>query len=980
VSKFEAQFVEEMNKFQESILSLSQSSPLPLNAFEKDVRQHVENREKMWNYSEDFKSEAATHKQRSVFLISRKPDLERQLGEAKRLVAIHTKSQSAENGILSSQTLDADSERTRRQLGADAIMIPRHIDILEGQVKLMEAARQDGGRTMYAESSGKGALLEAVKNVSDLSNVVNSASARCHNKVGEMSHKVPRSWDSSAWKSPEPKGRRSRSRISPHPGVEKSAKAIMPASKAVIEAHSSGSHRWKRIEQQFRMKATVPPKQTQIDLPAPVLALKREKPSGKPHVSKTDQSSLLLSPQQIEKSTGRRSSGASIAADLFSVPNSSLSTRPEWDAGFTTDQMKVRNLSFNLPEHLKEVNSSDAARESLAQYGTTPEKLAKVMDAKYRGEVAAKNPAEAAFAKQPSTPKRTSTSSSAGFPPLPTKAPTPFSQKSSIDASVPTPSAPPKSSAYPPLAKVAPKPFGSSSEPPAKNQRTPDKVASSALGGMKSLGDSLFPSVAPASGASVFGGTPSVAPALPSTSSGPDYHAVLTKFYEKHNPDKVKDVTKHLDRYKGNEHAMFGKLAQKYKVANPLDAIGSTPAAAPTTPFDAQAANAAPAPAVPSSTTPFGAKTANSTVGTTTPGMPFGAKASPFESGLSAPAPSPFGSTAQSTASFGGGAPAAAPSPFGNVPSPFGASTTSSSQAPRASAFGNAMSADTSFGQPSNAPAPTPFGAAPAPVPFGAAAPAPFGGSAPAPSPFGGSAPAPSPFGGSAPAPSPFGGAPAPSPFGAAAPAPFGGQAPVAPTSFGGKSPRELLVAFYQQYNAAKLGDVDKVLQKYQGHEEKLFRNLAHKYKLDPAVFGLGPAPAQAPAPSSGGGGFGGGFGQASPLGGGSVFGGGAPGPAPAFGTPSGFGGNSTFSGGGFGSPPAAAPGGFGGGASAPGFGSTSAFGGSPQPGGFGSLAQQGGGGFGAPAQGGFGGPTPFGAPSGGGFSGGGGGFGAPRR
>lgn len=169
-------------------------------------------------------------------------------------------------------------------------------------------------------------------------------------------------------------------------------------------------------------------------------------------------------------------------------------------------------------------------------------------------------------------------------------------------------------------------------------------------------------------------------------------------------------------------------------------------------------------------------------------------------------------------------------------------------------------------------------------------------------SPFGGgkanvSTPAPA-FGTTGMASSPFGqptssATPAPSPFSAAAPATaggvfgtpaptlgFGAPAPTAastPTILAGKTPRELLTAFYQEKNPAKVAEVDKLLAKYQGNEAQLFRNLAKKYNLDPSVFGLSGAPSGA--------GFGasspgistsspGGFGQPSALGGGPTFGG----------------------------------------------------------------------------------------------------------
>lgn len=188
---------------------------------------------------------------------------------------------------------------------------------------------------------------------------------------------------------------------------------------------------------------------------------------------------------------------------------------------------------------------------------------------------------------------------------------------------------------------------------------------------------------------------------------------------------------------------------------------------------------------------------------------------------------------------------------------------------------------------------------------------------------------------------SPFGQSPAPSrtlsPFGstgigqaATSPAPSGSSS----TLFNGRSARDLLHSFYQQYNPQKLAEVDKLLGKYQGNEEQMFRNLAKKYNMDPSVFGLPAAPpvgfgaggvASATSASPAG------FGQPSSLGGGPTFGGVSSPAAPSFG-------GSPFA------STAAAPAGFG----------------------FGSLAQSpssGFGSFGSSASSPFSTSTPFGAP-----------------
>ncbi|GMF61872.1 unnamed protein product [Phytophthora fragariaefolia] len=133
---------------------------------------------------------------------------------------------------------------------------------------------------------------------------------------------------------------------------------------------------------------------------------------------------------------------------------------------------------------------------------------------------------------------------------------------------------------------------------------------------------------------------------------------------------------------------------------------------------------------------------------------------------------------------------------------------------------------------------------------------------------------------------------------------------------------RQKLVEFYQKHNPDKLSSVDSTLQKYKGNEEKLFQNLALKYKVNeasgvppasPAVQSAKPTAAASPFGQPGAfsaantAAFGStssvGFSTAKPSPGASPFGGPKPTPAASpFGaasqTSSGFGSASGFGGG----------------------------------------------------------------------------------
>ncbi|KAK1945676.1 Nuclear pore complex protein [Phytophthora citrophthora] len=207
--------------------------------------------------------------------------------------------------------------------------------------------------------------------------------------------------------------------------------------------------------------------------------------------------------------------------------------------------------------------------------------------------------------------------------------------------------------------------------------------------------------------------------------------------------------------------------------------------------------------------------------------------------------------------------------------------------------------------------------------------------------------------------PSPFGASPSAFSLGPAAntSSGFGGfgsgssttqPSTVTPSAFGQPSVdyRQKLVEFYQKHNPDKLSSVDATLQKYKGNEEKLFQNLAVKYKLTGTTGGMPASPAVQPSNPNA---------TASPFGKPGAF------SAPNTSTGAAFGSTSSV---GFGASkpaPSASP--FGAPASSP-FGTTT-----QSSSGFGSSGGSGfGGGFQSttattPA---FGAPTPFGAAAGG--------------
>lgn len=860
----------------------------------------------------------ARQRQTNAYLLSRQVDTERQITEAKRLVD----SESGEKlKLAETLPLDYESEVNLRRFAASSRGISETLKLADKRLEMLETAtssRRDCSILLGRNILDQAARTDAFEQVIDRINKKLDKASDCLPLQEKQQMEKSRKSTSTYGLTP----RKQRSRPQPLAG------ALTPLSNLATsrDQNASSARKWGNVTSSLQSVGNEYSRTVRVGGTSRLKNLRRiedEKPTFKsPSVAR----SLLLSPSHENPALQQSSSASSSASITIFSPRTKTKARDGWDTVSTLDQMKVRQLSFSVPGELKEATLTDASRSKLERLGTTPEKVQKSIDIKnsHFSVSSPTLPQEQVQRAKPKPPSAKKEVSSAAFPPMSSKAPTnPFSNtaQKSTDSKPPIPTKPKQESSYPPISAVASKPFSSNqtdsiSTTAAKKDASlmPSKTADDTTKksdpfSIASMGSSLFSADGSGSGGapSPFGGQSSMESSSKSSGS-PDYNAILVAFYQKHNPAKIAEVGKTLEKYKGREVEMFQKLAQKYRVKSPLE--------------ESQSATSAPS--------GFGHATASQSG--------FGNSTAPQSGfGNSTASQTGFGNTAASQTGFGNASASQSPFSLGGAstgngaPSPFqssGQSNTLGSASPFSS--GGAMNTGSAFGKP---PA-SPFGPAPGPTTMGSS------------SPFGNPAPSSTPFGsGGLSSASPFGAAPSPSPFGVAAtPAP-------ASNSLQGKDPRQMLMQFYQQHNPTKLGEVDKVLVKYRGNEEQLFRNLAKKYNLDPSAFGLPPAPAA------------GGFGSSAPTGFGQAS---ALGSAPAFGGPSGFGqpsqmgfGSTNTAGSGmtFGSGMSSAQGtsSFGSLAQAP---SPSPFGSSSMGGGFGSPAPT----FGAPSMG-FGGSTPFGAP-----------------
>lgn len=879
----------------------------------------------------------------NVFISGRKVDSDRQASEARHRVKL-IKETANENGgtITDTHPLDYESEKNRRKFAAIAIGVVGQMEMAKKQTALLETSNvsPEVGPFLLAQSIvDQYQRTTAFKCRMDRIEKKLNETKRCIPLQQAQLNRTPSKGRTTYALSSAPQSSSKKQRMRPIPLAGSLSPKPSQTKQSSLREHSF--EQWNDIAFALHNLGSEHASTVKVGGLSRLSTLLNRGNEKEPSSQRRVARSLLLSPTEKAYNTPSKplaaaTTGTSIA--IFSPP-STTKARKAWDVGATLDRTKATQLSFALPNDLKEVTISEASRKTLAAYGTTPEKVRKSIDLKSSQSAARtaprpqKHSAASLDGKVASSTKKVP---AAAFPPMATKAPTnPFSQNSEKTKNGSAIKLK-EGSSYPPLSAVAPKPYGSQSaqpsgdaavektayadkattKPPAAapgETNTSSASKTDGLGDMKGMGNSIFSlggsaSLAPDT-SNLFGIVKSTKEEASQGTSPPDYKSILTSFYQTHNAAKVAEVAKTLEKYKGREVAMFQKLASKYKVQSPLDGM--------------QRVMTGPSGSSPAVTSGFGGGSTGqspfSTSGSAT------TSATPFSNvSIATTAASPFSSTnaATVTSSASPFASSNNPSGFGKPPaSPFGAPA-SASVIPSQSPFGGASSSkNTLFGS----------GGLASTSPFGAAS--------------------------SMTQSSPFGAAAAPAPA---------MQTGASQSSLQSRTPREMLTQFYQQKNPSKLGEIDKVLAKYQGKEEQLFRNLAKKYQLDPSVFGLSSAPASAAfgspssAPTM--------FGQASNLSGG----------ASPFGQSTSFGQPSTM---GFGTAGGASPGhtfGSGIGASQAGssFGSLAQ---APTPSPFGAPAS---GGFGspAPASGGFGAPAPaFGATSSMGF-GGSSPFGAPRR
>jgi hypothetical protein len=602
-SDYESQFRKLIVQFQASISMLADNRVLADSLgsfagvgsdFEGEIEKLVEQTELVRSACSGLHKHVTNQKDQSIFLLSRNTDIKRQTEDARRLIDAHAVSIAKQSHIVQTQPLDAESERFRRRVAVKALMVTRDLETIENRISMLRGicdVQSDdvtGESIALSSQDRKNVLFEALisnfnrtqlfkEEAAERARTVRSYAATIPSIVlpGAPSTQLSRARSLHA----SFNGRSSKHRLIPAP--LRVSDSQLKSRSSSRQSSSEGRGKWAKIEIAMlntKVKAVPPKKLTRL--------ARIGSSSAKSVSLKQGRRTAALKPSLFLSPSGTESAHRSIRDDIsrrepliFSSPVSM--PRSQWLVSSDTDQARVKAMSMNFPNRLKEVSATEAAREALAGFGTTPEKTERAIELRNSARMTelsgSPTPPKALFEKTPR-----GLISSAAFPPMSAKAPTAFSMNTADkvrDArDLPL---------YPPIAKQA-KPFSIAPSAPAStnaekvrrtstdavslqpkssfalkdDRKSSEKAAESALGNLKGLGDSLFAEGSKTSVRSeksdfgLSGVNLGLREAI-GEKSDPDYHAILTEFYKTHDPAKLIEVVKTLEKYKVRSTRLF---------------------------------------------------------------------------------------------------------------------------------------------------------------------------------------------------------------------------------------------------------------------------------------------------------------------------------------------------------------------------------------------------------------------------------------
>ena len=376
-SEYEAQFwslVRDTESFLSDVSTQEESltdSPTLVEKLHDNVEDIVRSIEKLSSSMNIVQDGLHEQREGSILLLSRRDDLARQIEESQQILKLHFDLDfSSESTVSKSQSLDIESEKTRRQLVGKTLDMQKSISRLREQISLLSRMMPapspvkssifswtPSRRTRkFTGVTGTRALLESLKSGYDRSKHLEDASKNLSSKVdASISIRSSFASDISIVEKASNRGRCNKTKISALPFSSPVSFAKTAKSKGTI----STTKVLRLLKQNHQIK---PKKFDRHDLD-----FNSERKEGKPldtYSWRSNNSSKLM---------GTLGSAKSQSSALLKL--SVGSTRNAWQS---TDLKSMNSTKLSLPTTLKQIDAKSAAKQALVPFGTSPDKMSSV--------------------------------------------------------------------------------------------------------------------------------------------------------------------------------------------------------------------------------------------------------------------------------------------------------------------------------------------------------------------------------------------------------------------------------------------------------------------------------------------------------------------------------------------------------------------------------------------------------------------------
>ena len=416
-SEYEAQMWKVVREFEASLKSLRKkmgeggdgiASGMSFSEFEAKVEGLVSGCEELWSASVTLGSRVQDQKQRSVFLLSRSDDVDRQLQESQRLIDEQIRPAHSSTGganILNDQPLDAESEKLRLGIATKALVTQKAVGNIQDQIRLMEnifdlnRKKGESSENLIERMSRPGysprqafrsdenvikaanmALFDALKRGYDRTGQVEA----CLDKLQRQIHGLSESLLplESANKEKMPISEKYVRKKSIKRGVRIAPLSVMFASPLASKKLSSkrpSSDSIKISKRQSSIEAAVRKLGSNtsnlrvkeiIQRQNVISNSKRTEPHREISHWRSSRRSQLVSfedtPQTLSRGLTFQSPApaTSVVRPLFSSPTSTTK-RLDWEITSTVDQASLNAITLDIPTSVKKIDSLSLSREAL---------------------------------------------------------------------------------------------------------------------------------------------------------------------------------------------------------------------------------------------------------------------------------------------------------------------------------------------------------------------------------------------------------------------------------------------------------------------------------------------------------------------------------------------------------------------------------------------------------------------------------------